>query len=239
MSALVGSVQRISPLTGLVTTYVPTVQNHTVQHQTALPEVSTVINSINSSLLSSNVDAFCDSLVVVQGPLTDTLQPRVYISSQSPLAPAIVAIVMQILKIVFAALLVVGALYGLSALKELIYGVPNQYWLPGVTITGPVDWTTYISYQNAHFWYVCNKDGMGFGDRSLYPAIGDVPVAEVAAYTEHCASAPDLSPVDNITGIAILVAGTAIVIGGIYLAVKLLERPSVSAAVKRRVGRLI
>jgi len=213
-----------SPLTGQIVTYHQTLQNYVFDHQATPPDRGAIINQINTDLASQGIDAYCDGITMVQGAITDTLQSSVWIASQSPIPIAVALAVMKIVMWAIALFIVITLYYVITALKELIWGVPQQYYIPDYP-TGPVSWSEYISYQNANFWYVCSKDGAGFGSKARYPNIEDVPQAEVNAYREHCATAPDISPGEGqLISIAIVVGGVILIVGGIWLVGKLFGR---------------
>lgn len=213
----------ISRKTGQLVVYRQTLQNYIYDHQSP-PDLNTVSLQITSELGNQGYDAYCDHITLVQGVLTDTMQPSVWVATESPLDPITITAIVQIIKTAILLFITITAYYIITAVKEVIWGVPKQYYIPDPQITSPVTWEEYISYQNAHYWYVCNKDGAGFGDKALYPTINDVPQSDVQAYLDHCATAPDISPEEvTLVQVAIIVGGTIIVIGGIWLATELIK----------------
>lgn len=215
--------RRLSPITGKMTLYTQTLQNYVYNHQTA-PDVVAVAEQITSEFIAQGQDAYCDGVTLVQGVLTDTIQPSVWIASSETLIidPVTWAAIASIVK--YVALLVLGilAFVAVTAILERIK--PEEYYIPESGIEEPVSWEVYISYQNAHYWYVCSKDGAGFGDKSLYPNIEDVPEAIVQAYKDHCASAPDIGPGDEVPNWLMVGGGMLILIAGIWLVGKLFAK---------------
>jgi len=224
------TMQRISPLTGKMTTYTQTISNMVYDHQTA-PDLETLKNNITNELLTQQHDAYCDKIALVQGLFTDTAQPSIWIAqplqatgTQTLIDPFTAVAVWSICKTILAIVLVAGTIIALWAIKSIIWGDPKKYIdpnNPNVTIT----WEQLISAQNAKFWYVCAKDGYGVGERAKYPNITDVPQAEIDAFTDHCVSAPDISDKGNeITSTLVLVGGVLVAIAGIWLVGQMFKR---------------
>ena len=102
------------------------------------------------------------------------------------IALAIIAVAFIIsAAIVLIVVVVLGWIAFMAVAKSLVPGKPTYV---GGTRDDPKiyeDWAAYLSSQNMLYWYVCPKCGAGFGLKSAYPNITDVPPEEVAAFNEH------------------------------------------------------
>ena len=224
------TMQRISPLTGKMTTYIQTISNMVYDHQTA-PDLETLKTNITSEILAQGHDAYCDNVSLVQGLFTDTIQPSIWVAQTEGgrlfIDPATLFVIWNICKAVIAIVLVVGTIIALWIIKSIIWGDPKKYTDPNNPSGSPITWEQLITAQNAKYWYVCSKDGYGIGDRTKYPNITDVPQAEVQVFNDHCATAPDISdPGRQWTSMFVLVGGTLVVIAGIWLVGQLFGRKS-------------
>jgi len=194
--------EQISPKTGKLAVYIQTLQNYVYDHQTP-PDLYVLASNITADLQAKGYDAYCESISLVQGALTDTMQPSVWIASESVMVagkvvhlldPITVIAIASVTKALIKLFIIITIYFIVTAVKAIIYPEPKKYFLPEETgITEPVSWEEYISYQNGKYWYVCPKDGFGIGERSKYPNIEDVPASEVQVFTDHCAIAPDIS----------------------------------------------
>ena len=219
----------IDALTGQVKIYNQCYANVIYDHQTPVSLIQ-ARDDLNAGFAANGVDAFCDGVLQWQMAVTDTLQPSIWAVGASPIPIAVAAGILLVVKLVIALLIVIAVYYLLTALVELLYGQPKTYYLEDGTIAS---WEEYISYQNAHYWYVCSKDGSGWGDKTKYLSITDVPQAEVDAYKDHCASAPDIGDkganiIAQLTTLAIIV-GVVIVVANVA--------PSLISAFSRRATR--
>ncbi len=225
----------INALTGEVTVYNQTLAHIIYDHNEQDPDLNAVRDQINSDLAMQGVNAFCDGVMLYKMNNTDTLRPSIYVASASPIpalvALAVIAILANIKTILLLAGLIIIAFFLIPVLKELIYGTPSSYYTGDPDNPSPMSWSEYISYQNGHFWYVCSKDGSGWGDKALYPTVTSVPAAEVQAYQDHCASAPDISD-KNANLIASLT--TLIIIAGAVIIATKVAGPLLSAWSSRR-----
>ena len=166
------------------------------------------------------VDAQCDSILLLQGAVQDTYKIRTWVAETQPaafvqanqagiarlqgrtmIAPIIALAIIAVAFIITAAIIlivvvVLGWISFMSVANALLPGKPSYV---GGTRDNPVtydDWASYLSSQNLLYWYVCPKCGAGFGLKSSYPNITDVPPEEVAAFNEHkqnCLGIPQTS----------------------------------------------
>jgi len=220
-----GQTQRmVSPLTGKLTTYVESYRIYVTTPAPATPDINTLKTQINSDLLSQSVDGVCDEILVIQGVTNDTYRPRVWIAEEQtaivatygvePLIAPIVAalIVAMIISVTIAVVIVVVVLtQSFTAIGKMLLQ-PPQY--VGGTPDNPVTYDNYAQYlssQHNLYWYVCPKCGAGFGLKTAYPNITDVPQAEKDAFDEHvnmCLGIP--TGPQNVTAF-IIYAGIAVV----------------------------
>lgn len=222
------TMQRISPLTGKMTTYIQTISNMVYDHQTA-PDLETLKTNITSEILAQGHDAYCDNVSLVQGLFSDTIQPSIWVAQTEGgrlfIDPATLFVIWNICKAVIVIVLVVGTIIALWTIKSIIWGDPKKYTDPNNPSGSPISWEQLISAQNAKYWYVCPKDGYGIGERSIYANITDVPQAEVQVFNDHCASAPNISDVGTQwTSMIVLAGGTLVLIAGIWLVGQLFGR---------------
>jgi len=178
-----------------------------------LEAVKTKINAdfITGTPDSGNapVDAQCDSILLLQGAVQDTYKIRTWVAETQPatfvqanqtqiarlqgrtmIAPIIALAIIAVAFIISAAIIlivavVLGWIAFMAVAKSLVPGKPTYV---GGTRDDPKiyeDWAAYLSSQNMLYWYVCPKCGAGFGLKSAYPNITDVPPEEVAAFNEH------------------------------------------------------
>lgn len=208
-----------SPIAQAPTVYNPTYQNRSFTHQPSPIPVDQVINDANSQFLAQGADAFVDSMVGVQGPLVDTYQIRTWAAAESPIAPLLVVIIFAVIAVAISAALIVGWLVGSATLLELakkFFGEEPRWYNEEDPEHPFTTWSEFISAQNAKYWYVCYKDGAGFGEKALYPTPADVPPEIVELYEAHCAQAPDISaPVGPQLGNMILFV--VFILGGVFI----------------------
>jgi len=158
-------------------------------------------NTLNAQLASgvpeSNntpIDAQCDSVLLIQGAISDQYKFRTWIAetqsaslSQNRLIAdwIIAAVIIAILiTVVVGAVLVFMAFMAVAI--PLLPSKPS--YVGGTDPNNPTvfdDWASYLSSQNQLYWYVCPKCGAGFGLKSSYPNVANVPAEEVALFNEH------------------------------------------------------
>jgi hypothetical protein len=186
------------------------------------------------------VDAQCDSILLLQGAVQDTYKIRTWVAETQPatfvqanqaqiarlqgrtmIAPMLILAIIAIAFIISAAIaLIVVVILGwnafMSVANALLPGKPSYV---GGTRDNPVtypDWATYLSSQNLLYWYVCPKCGAGFGLKSTYPNITDVPPEEVAAFNEHKQNCLGI-PQTNYDPTAILVWAVIGIVGAVTI----------------------
>ena len=207
-----------------------------------LEAVKTKINTdfANGTPDSNNapIDAQCDSILVIQGAVQDTYKIRSWVAetqaatfiqaNQTRIARlqgrtlfdlitiiAIIAVAFIIsAAIVLIVVVVLGWLAFMAVAKSLLPGKPTYV---GGTPDNPTiydDWAAYLSSQNMLYWYVCPKCGAGFGLKSSYPNITDVPQEEVQAFEEHKKNCLGI-PQTNYETTSFLIWAVIAVVGGV------------------------
>jgi len=223
---LTGQTQKlISPMTGKLTLYYETYNIQVAEPATA-PDLDGLRDRINNDLISQSVDGFCENILYMGGVFQDQYKTKTWIAGEQPqlearlgrerlVAPIIIAAILLAIAIIVAAIAIVIVVYVLASSFTTISQwilQPPQY--VGGTPDNPEvydTWAEYLSAQHLRYWYVCPKCGAGFGDKTKYPNIEDVPEAEVNAYNEHmevCQGIP--TGVQNIL-VWLIFAGAAIV----------------------------
>ena len=232
---------KVSPYTGKLAPMIqgrPLIVTEPIAGQPDLELFKTELT--NQMLTQSGVDSFCDAVDYIGGNTQATFLPSVWtavdVTSSGKLMVIgpdgrlimgwddFVIILVTILTtsqfwiavigvIVLAAIIVVVGY--LSREPQYNFEDPN-----GNPDSG--SWTEFISNQNAKYWFVCSKDGFGIGERSTYASPTDVPETEIAVFNEHCNNAPDISPPEWFETLLMQIVYVGIVIGGIYVAIKVL-----------------
>lgn len=228
---------RVNPLTGKTLAYVQTHAISVIDHQIGnIFDPELFKQELTNELVGqTGADAYCDSVDYVQGSMSDTVYPSVWIAVDMSSRGELVAVdaygnsLGPWLLIAYAlyAILMTKAFWVLCSLLVVYYIltlVYRQDTFLGTDANGnpqEMTRTQYISSQNNKYWYVCGKDYFGIGEKSIYATPQDVPADQIALFNEHCTNAPDLNPQfwNNLTT-QIVIAVAAI--GGIYIAVKVL-----------------
>jgi len=185
----------LSPLTGKMAVYHESYHIQVTNHSTMPPDINLLKEQINADLLNQGVDAFTDEILVVQGVVQDIYKPRVWVAEEQPelekrlIAPGIIMALIYAITIIAVAIAVVVSVYILTntfaTISEWILQPPS--YVGGTTEEPTVfnNWAEYYTHQQLLYWYVCPKCGAGFGEKSKYPNIEDVPQEIVDAYNEH------------------------------------------------------
>jgi hypothetical protein len=197
-------ITRLSPLTGKLTSYFQVYQHYVYNHQTMEVDTEAFIENLNQDYQNEMLDAYCDGITIIRGALTDTMVPSLWVAEAEPetgklIDPATIAFliwkILDIIKTLWPLWVLIGATWGFSVIYTTLFGPKPDYYLPEDSgVDHPVTWNEYMSWLNAHYWYVCPKDGYAVALRAEYATIEDVPNELVDAFKQHCASAPDLSP---------------------------------------------
>lgn len=232
--------QFVSPLTGKLTVYDETYGIYVAEHSSLPPDLDALRDKINTDLVGQTVDGFCDDILMIQGIMQDTYKPRVWIAEEQPvlqanlgqqrlIAPLIVlAIIILIGIIVVAITTIVVVLFvgnSFTAISRYILQPPEYV---GGTLDNPWvfdNFAGYLSYQHLRYWYVCPKCGAGFGDKTTYPNLEDVPQAEVDIFNEHvemCLGIPTgpQNVISYLVWVGVLIAGG---LGAVYIVGKVIE----------------
>lgn len=218
-------VTKLSPLTGKLTTYFQATQNIVYAHQD-IPNIPAFTQDATTKIQEQGYDAYCDTAMVIQGALTDTIQPSVWIAETQPVGQqtliGIGQIILAILAIIyklFPVWLVLALIYGATVIKNTFFREPTYNLPPESGHTEPVPWTDAVTWYNAHYWYVCPKDLFSVGDKSKYPTAKDVPEEEVNLFNDHCENAPDISP-KEIAGWLQWIIYAVVIVGVVYVVAK-------------------
>jgi hypothetical protein len=193
----------VSSLTGKLGIYHETFHIVITEHSATPPDVDGIVSKVNGDLITEGVDGLCDQVLVMQGIFQDQYKPRIWINEEQPtlairlgfseskklIAPIIIAAIIIAVLIFATAVVILVAVYILSSsfttIAQWILQPPAYV---GGTPDNPRTFTNaaeYMTYQLTLFWYVCPKCGAGFGLKSKYPNIVDVPEAEKTAFEEH------------------------------------------------------
>lgn len=220
--ALGPRITKLSPLTGKLTSYFKVYQHYVYDHQAGV-DTEAFKQALNQQYITESIDAFSDGVTLIQGALTDTMIPSLWVAEDQPIVgklldPATIALliwkVLDIIATLWPLWVTIGIVWGASVIYTTFFGPKPDYYLPEDSgINQPVTWNEYISWLNQRYWYVCPKDGYAVAKRSEYGTITDVPQELVDAFTSHCETAPDLSPKEWTN--LLYVIGGIIVVGGL------------------------
>lgn len=188
----------VSPLTGKTLDYHESYTIRATPTATSPPDVDAMMNTLNSQFVSGNIDAQCDSILLLQGAITDEYKLRTWIAEEQPMAQgrfeisnAVIYAAVAIMAMITAIILTIAIMCYtafMAVSDALLPGQPSYVGTDGSGNTQVFhDWAAYYSSQQTLYWYVCPYCGVGFGLKSSYPNIEDVPQAEVDAYNDHVA----------------------------------------------------
>lgn len=192
-----------SLLTGNLVTYHETYHIQVGTPATNPQAISELINRINTDLLDQGVDGFCNHILMIQGVTQSIYKPRVWIAEEQPVLmektpPKLIVwgpIIIAICKMIMILAVAIAAVLICSMLTSSFTTIARYILQPPSYVGGDPEnpevydnWAQYLSSQHLHYWYVCPKCGAGFGAKTAYPNITDVPQEEVEAYNEHVKS---------------------------------------------------
>ena len=237
-----------SPLQGRTLVYLESYTIRNTEPKGSVPNLEALKTQINSNFASEPVDATCESILVLQGALSDTYKFKTWVAetqsaefmqaNRALLARMFPALVLAVIICAAIITVTIGVVIIVLVLNASFMAVA-QAFMPGKpsyiggTRDAPKtydDWAAYLSGQHLYYWYVCPLCGVGFGDKELYPNIGDVPPEEKAAFDEHrtfCLGIPQTS-YNPLPLLIWVIIGVAAVVSVVYLLPKLFKsaRPS-------------
>lgn len=212
--------QMYSPLQGRTMTYLESYTIRVTSPKGTSPDIEALKNQINSDFASGTpnsgnvpVDAYCDSVLLIQGAVVDTYKFRTWIAetqsatfaqaNQAQIARLqgktlelttimIIAIIAVAFIISAAVVLIIAVVLGWTSFMAIADALlPGKPSYVGGTPDNPTvfdDVAAYQSSQNMLYWHVCPKCYAGFALKSSYPTIdpnNPAYVAEKAAFDEH------------------------------------------------------
>lgn len=208
--------QMLSPLTGKLTIYYEHSALMSFQLAAPVPPES-LITLMNSDLAANGYDAFVDDAKVIQGSIDTSVQAHIWIAEESPIAAATA---LAILAICVTACVIGAGLILLAStqtIMEHFWPQPKFYQLDAagneIVVHSQAEYITCMRMTHPDA-FVCGYCGQVFpteAERDEHQA--------TCPWKEGVPGAPpDYGP------IIIFVAGTVVVLGGIWLIGKLFAR---------------
>lgn len=188
--------QMYSPLQKRLVTYDESFTIRITSPKGSPPDLESIKSAINTDVAGQNIDAQCDSVMVIQGAVQDSYKFRTWIAEEQPTQPAgtkgLIAdwIILAIFLAITTAVIIGVVIFAYCFMAIATPLMPSKPKYTGGTPTDPKtfdDYAQYLSYQNTLYWYVCPTCGAGFGLKTSYPNVSDVPAEEKAAFDEHVA----------------------------------------------------
>lgn len=181
---------------GQIVEYHRFIQKRTTNHIDNPVTSQMLVSKMNQELTNSNVDGWCDEVIVVQHVLTDDVYIYGYAAATEHASPQLVIPLWVVLTIILAATAVV-LFYGwliynfFSAVLEK--AIPTNYY---TTEEGErtTTFTDYVTLQRKYYWLVCPKCGMGFADKNDYPTWEQIPQDIHDAFEEHVENCGGIVP---------------------------------------------
>lgn len=213
---------------GQIVEYHQFIQKRTANHIDNPVTSQMLVSKMNQELANSNVDGWCDEVVIIQHTLTDDVHFYGYAAATESASPALVIPLWVVLAIIAAAATVL-IVYGwfiydfFSAVLEK--AIPTNYY---TTQQGErtSSYTEYVTLQRQYYWLVCPKCGMGFADKNDHPTWELIPQEIHDAYEEHVANCTGIPTAEAFPWLVVAAIGgvVAVVIGIVWVGSQVLKK---------------